>query len=111
MVLDILLASAGIGFGFLVIYIAIENKEADKEFMIAGLIGAALVIAGGWYILSTISLWLLLKKLGGFIIAAIGFFLMFGFQDTDDYQPRAFSMTALIIGVILLVFGLYLLFF
>lgn len=111
MVLDILLASVGIAFGFLIIYIAIEEKSADKEFMIAGLVGAALVIAGGWYILSTISLWLVLKKLGGFIIAVVGFFLMFGFQDVRDYQPEAFSMTALLIGIILLIFGLYLLFF
>ncbi len=111
MVLDIIAAAIAIAFGFIAIYFGIENKETDQQFLVVLIVGAILVIGGGWYILSTITLWVLLKKLAGFIIGAVGVFLMFGFHDAPDYQPGEFAMTALFIGIILTIVGIYLLFF
>jgi Na+/melibiose symporter-like transporter len=111
MVLEILGAAILMAFGFLAIYWSLEEKFDDRRIVMIFFLGLAAIVAGGWIILSSISLAVILTKIAGIILGLIGGFLVIGFPDTDDYQPHGMSKAGIFIGMILLIFGLYLIFF
>ena len=111
MVLEIAGASILVAFGLLVMYWSVEEKFDDKRIIMIFLIGLAAVIAGGWIIFSRITLAVLLTKIAGIVLALVGFFLVTGFPDVTDYQPDGMSKAGILIGLAMLIFGIYLIFF
>ncbi len=111
MVLEIILAAVLIAFGILSIYLSVEKDVNDKNLIIIILVGIAAIIGGGWIIFTRISLFVLLAKLAGLILAGVGLFLILGFPETSDYQRPGMSSLGVFIGLILLIIGAYLLFF
>ncbi|MFC2143633.1 hypothetical protein ACFLQN_04515 [Candidatus Aenigmatarchaeota archaeon] len=101
-----------IAIGFFLAYFSIEESDhSDSSFLIMLLIGIAMIIAGGWIIAIKITFAVLLRKIAGFILAAVGLFMLVGFPDIVDYQRRGFTKSAMVIGLFLLVIGVYFLFF
>ena len=112
MVLEIVLAAVLIAFGVISILFSINDDVGDKKLVGIMLIGIAAIVGGGWIILTHVTLWILLAKLAGLILAGLGLFLIIGFPDVEpDYQLRGMSNAGVFIGVILLIVGAYLLFF
>ena len=111
MVFDVLAGAVLLAFGFFVIYFAFESKNDDRSFFAILLLGIALVVIGGWIILITITLEMLLIKIAGIVLALIGLFLLTGFPDIGDYQREGMSKAGIFIGLILLIFGVYLFIF
>ncbi len=111
MVLDVLAGAILLAFGFFVVYFAVESDKNDRSFLIILIIGIALILIGGWIILATITLEMLLKKLAGLVLAIIGLFMLAGFPDIGDYQAKGMSKAAMLIGLILLIVGVYLFIF
>lgn len=111
MVLEIVGAAVMIAFGLLAVYLSIEGGKGDSKLIIIMLIGIALIVGGGWIIATRISLALLLAKIAGLILLAIGFFLIWGFPDSPDYQHRGMANTGVFLGIVLFIIGIYLLVF
>src|SRR3989338_2691139 len=112
MVLEIVLAAVLIAFGIASIYFTIESKANDRKMIIVLLIGAAAIIGGAWIILTNVTLFVLLTKLAGLILAGIGVFLIFGFPDImGEYQRESMSKAGVFFGIIFLIVGAYFLFF
>lgn len=107
MVLDIIAGAVLLAFGFFVIYFSFESKNNDRSFLAVFVIGIVLVLVGGWIILTTITIEMLLRKIGGLILAIIGLFLLTGFPDIVDYQQKGMSKAGVFIGFILLIVGVY----
>ncbi len=111
MVLEIAGASVLVAFGLLTIYWSAEEGFDDKRIIMIFLIGLAAVIAGGWIIFSRITLATILTKIAGIVLALVGFFLVTGFPDVEDYQPFGMSKIGILIGLAMMIFGVYLIFF
>ena len=111
MVLDIIGAAILIAFGLLIIFFSAESKTGDEKFMLIFLLGIACVVIGAWIIITKITLAVLLKKLAGLILAGVGFFLVTGFPDITQYQNEKMGITGVFIGIVLIIVGLFLLFF
>jgi hypothetical protein len=109
--LEIIGAAVLVAFGILAIYFSLEGGTNDKNLTIILLIGIAALVAGGWIILTKITLFIILKKLAGLIMAGIGVFLIIGFPDIKDYQPEGMTVTGMFIGLILIIIGCWFLFF
>lgn len=111
MVLEIIAAAVLIAFGLLSIFFSVSEGEKDETLMIILAIGALSLLAGLWIILTKITLMLLLKRIAGIIFAFVGVFLVFGFPDIQDYQSFNMSKAGIFIGLIILVVGIYFMFF
>ena len=112
MVFDIIVAAVLLAFGILVIWFSFESDLNDKNLILVLLVAVAAIIAGGWIIITKLTLALVLTKLAGLVLAGIGLFLIIGFPDVNpDYQRVGMSKAGIFIGLILLIIGAYLLFF
>ncbi|MBS3051341.1 MAG: hypothetical protein J4400_04275 [Candidatus Aenigmarchaeota archaeon] len=112
MVLEIILAAVLIAFGIIAILFSINEEVDDKQLVVVLLVGVASIVGGGWVILTHVTLWILLAKLAGLILAGLGVFLIIGFPDVEpDYQLRNMTNAGVFIGLVLLIIGAYLLFF
>jgi len=111
MVLDIIAGAVLLAFGIVSVYFTIESGEKESRFLIIFLLGIAAIIGGGWILITRITIPVLLTKAAGLILAVIGFFLVFQFPDITDYQPKGFGKAGVLLGAILLILGIYLLFF
>jgi len=69
------------------------------------------VILAGLLVINFFGLGLILKKLGGMILVAFGFFMLVKFPTVSDYQPEGFFWLAVVIGLFCTFFGIYLLLF
>jgi len=108
---DVIAGAVLLAFGLLVIYFSTEALKSDEKYFLALLVGIICIVAGGWIILTHVTLALILKRLAGLILTGVGVFIITGFPDvTPDYQPKEMSRAGLLIGLILLIVGLYLLF-
>ena len=111
MVLDVLGAAVLIAIGVVAIYFSIESGLNDRQLMIVIVLGLLAIAGGSWLLIAKLTLGLLLKKLAGLILAGLGLFLAVGFPDIADYQAPAIGRSGVFIGLVLLIFGAYLLFF
>ncbi|MBI2972021.1 MAG: hypothetical protein HYY37_06375 [Candidatus Aenigmarchaeota archaeon] len=111
MVLDILAAAILIAVGVMAIYFSIESGLKDMELTIVIFLGIMAVAIGGWIILSKLTLFLVLQKLAGLILVGVGLFLVIGFPDLVEYQAFGMSRAGALIGLVLLIFGIFLLLF
>lgn len=110
MVFEIILAAILIAFGGLSLYISIGEKGGgDAKLLFIMIIGFVCLFGGLWIIVQELTLMLILKRLGGLILAAIGLFMIIGFPGSKSYSPSGYNRTAAFFGIILLVVGLYLL--
>jgi len=108
MVFDILGGSLLLAVGILAIYFSVESKVQDTEFLVMFLLGFVAAIAGGWILITRLTIAVILTKLAGLILIIIGVFLTFEFPDIDQYQRAAMSKTGILLGLFLLIFGIYL---
>ncbi|MEK6888172.1 MAG: hypothetical protein AABX14_04480 [Candidatus Aenigmatarchaeota archaeon] len=112
MVFDIIVAAVLLAFGILSIWLSFESDLNDKNLILVLLVAIAAIIAGGWIIITKLTLALVLTKLAGLVLAGIGLFLIIGFPDVNpDYQRVGMSKAGIFIGLILIIIGAYLLFF
>lgn len=111
MILEVAGAAVMIAFGILAIYFSAGENMGDSQMLIVLIIGLILVIAGGWIIVTQISLVALLAKIAGIIFAFFGFFLIWGFPDITQYQGEGMSKFGIFLGVIFFILGIYLLLF
>ena len=109
--LEIIGGAILLAVGLLSIYWSAEEGFDDRHMSMVLLFGIICAVAGGWIIFSRISLWLILQKITGIILALIGFFLVTGFPEVTDYQPDGMGKAGILIGLILLIIGIYLIFF
>lgn len=111
MVLDVILGSVLLAFGIVAIYFSTENSDGDSNYLVVLLISLAAIIAGGWILITRITIPVLLTKLAGLVLAAIGAFLVFQFPDITDYQKKGMGITGILLGFVFLILGVYLLIF
>ena len=112
MVLEIIGAAVLIAFGLISIYLSVESDLNDKHFVPVLLLGIAAIIAGGWIILTHLTLAIILTKLAGLILLGAGVFLIIGFPDVNpDYQRAGMSTAGIFLGIVLIIVGAYFLFF
>ena len=111
MVLDIIIGSVLVAFGIAAVYFTIEGDASDSRFLILLLVGIAAIIGGGWILVTRITIPVLLTKIAGLVLAAIGVFLVIEFPDIGDYQKSSMSVTGIFLGLIFMILGVYLLIF
>ncbi len=111
MVVEIIIAGILIAFGVLSVYRSIDEGKVDKEMGIILLIGIAAIFGGLWIIFTRLTLAIILTKLAGLILGAVGVFLVIGYPETNEYQPVGFTTTGVFLGIVFLIVGAYLLFF
>lgn len=111
MVLPVIVGAVLLAFGLLSIYFSVEGSKNDSQMFVILLIGLLAIVAGGWLILTSIPLGMLLIKLAGLVLALAGLFLMISFPGVMEYQPFGMSKTGIFFGLILLIIGVYLLIF
>jgi hypothetical protein len=109
--LDLLLAAILIGFGILTIFFSIESGASDPKLMLILFIGIISILSGSWIVIEKITLMLVVQKLAGLLLAGVGLFLVIGFPGSLDYQSKNMGYTGVLIGIIVLIFGLFLLLF
>src|SRR3989338_8286135 len=106
MVFEIIVAAVLLAFGILTIWFSFGNESDlnDKNLILVLLVAIAAIIAGGWIIITKLTLALVLTKLAGLVLAGIGLFLIIGFPDVNpDYQRVGMSKAGIFIGLILLI--------
>lgn len=111
MVFEIIVAAILIAFGLLTIYFSIEENVGDNKLLLILVIGILSVVAGLWIIVTKITLAVILKKIAGLVLTGFGLFMVISFPDITDYQIQTFSFSGVLIGLIVLVIGVYLLLF
>jgi hypothetical protein len=111
MVFDVLIGAILLAFGIVAVYFSIESGEKESQFLIILLLGLAALIGGGWILVTKITIPVLLTKVAGLILAALGIFLAFEFPDITEYQRAEMSKTGILVGLILVIIGVYLLIF
>lgn len=109
--LEIIIAAILITFGLLSLYFSIENGIGDPKLMLILVVGIVAVLAGSWIIISTVTLGILLQKLGALLMIALGLFLVIGFPGVSEYQSPKVGKAGAFIGLIILVIGAYFLLF
>jgi len=110
MVLDIIFAAILIAFGALAIFLSIEQDISDPRLLVVLVLGILAIGAGGWLIITKITLAIILRKLVGIILVGFGLFMLIGFPDmiSEVYQRREMSIAGIFLGIVVLIFGLYL---
>lgn len=111
MVFDIIGAAVLMAFGILAVYFSIDSDLRDAKFLLILLIGIAAFIAGGWILVTKITLAVLLTKIAGIILFLLGLFLIVEFPDITQYQVAGFSKTGVFIGIVFFIIGVWLLIF
>lgn len=109
--LEIIGAAILLAFGILVTYMSLEEGIDDQQLLVVLIIGIICIGVGLWILITKITLMLILKKLGGLILAGSGLFLMIGFPDITEYQSESMGKTGVFIGLVLFFLGLWFLFF
>ena len=100
-----------LAFGLRAIYFSLDGAKTEKNMFMVTVVGLLAAIAGGWILLTRLTLGLILVKFAGLVLLGIGLFLIFGFPDSKDYQKFGMSTTGIFIGLILAIIGGWILFF
>ena len=111
MVLDIIGAAVLMAFGILAVYFSIDSDIRDSKFLLILLIGIAALIAGGWILVTKLTIAVLLTKIAGIILLVLGLFLLVEFPDIMQYQVGGFSKTGVFFGIVFFIVGVWLLIF
>ncbi len=111
MVLEIIIGAVLIAFGIMTIYFSIEEGISDAKLMGILILGLLSAGAGIFVLVKALTLIVILKKITGLVLGIAGLFFIIGFPDIIDYQPEGFGRAGVFIGIVLLVLGVWLLFF
>ena len=111
MVLDIIGGAVLMAFGIAAVYFTVDGDLSDSKFLMVLLIGVAAIIGGGWILITRITIPVLLTKIAGIILTALGFFLTVDFPDITQYQKEGFGIAGILLGLFFLILGVYLLIF
>ena len=111
MVFEIILAAVLIAFGLMTVYFIIDTGVSDQKLMGILLLGLLCIGGGVYVLLQALTLAVILKKLAGLVLILVGLFFIIGFPDIIDYQPSNFGRAGIFIGIVLMVIGIWLLFF
>ena len=106
-----LVASIMIAFGLFILYKLFEVKKFDKETFAFIIVSLLLIVGGGWLLLSSITLQVILRKIGGILCILVGGFLVFKFPGHADYGIEGFMNVSVLIGLIFLILGVWLVLF
>ncbi len=109
--IEIIAAAILIAFGLLAIHFTVNSSVGSGHVIFVLVVGIIAIAVGLWIIISVITLAVLLRKIMGLALTAIGLFLILGFPDITDYQPENMAKTAVFAGIILAIIGLWMLFF
>lgn len=108
---DLFFSALLIGGGIFLLLLIEKLKNEDKYMYLALIIGIILVVFGGWMLTKAVSAAVLKRKFWGFLVAAFGSWMVFGFPSTSEYQTDQFGYTGILIGLVALIGGIYLLVF
>lgn len=111
MVFEIVIAAILIAFGIMTVYFSIEERISDPKLMAIFVLGLLSVGAGIFVLVKALTLIVILKKIAGLALGAAGLFFVLGFPDIVDYQREGMGRAGIFIGIVLLVLGVWLLFF
>lgn len=100
-----------IGVGIFLLFLIEKLKGDDTRMYIALFTAIGMIIAGGWLLYTNVPHEILKKRFWGIIITLAGAYLVFEYPQSTDYQPQNFGYTGILIGLILLIAGIYMLFF
>lgn len=104
----ILLAAILLAFGIFILYKLFEEGKSDKATALLIILSLIFLITGGWLIFKNITIETIMRKLGGIVCVILGIFLVFKFPGHADYGIQEFIHASIIIGLILLIFGVWL---
>ena len=109
--LEIIGAAVLMAFGLLAVYFSLDGAGSDKNLFATTIGGLLAIIAGGWILITKLTLALILTKVAGLVLLGVGLFMIFGFPDSTDYQTEPMTMTGMLVGLVLAIIGGWLLFF
>ena len=109
--IEIIIAAVLITFGLLSIYFSIESGVSDPRLMLILVVGIFATLTGSWIMINTLTLALILQKIGALFLVALGLFLVIGFPGATEYQKVAVGKAGVLIGLIILIVGGYFLLF
>ncbi|MFH1126727.1 MAG: hypothetical protein ABIG84_02185 [archaeon] len=99
-----------IAFGIFLLYFIDRDLEENKMYAVLFL-GLALVALGIYLIFASMPAELIKMKILGLAMSAAGFWLVFKFPGATEIQGEGFGIGGIIIGLVMLVIGLYLFIF
>ena len=102
-----LLGSVLAGIGLFGLFLSFNTRKGGSEFAKMVLASIAMVIIGGWLIFGSIGIMVVLKKLLGIFIIFAGVFLAVKFPG-GYAQYDVYTKFGVLIGIILMIFGIYL---
>jgi len=106
-----IVGSVLIAVGIFAIYLLGKSKKNDRDAFILIVLGLVFMGAGGWLLISHIAPMVLLKKFFGIIFVLMGGFLTLKFPAISKYQPGEFTSLGILIGLVLLILGVYMIMF
>lgn len=95
-----------IGIGLLALILAFNSKKGDMQLLIMITVSILLIIIGGWMMLSSIDIMLLIQRIIGILLAFSGLFLLIKFPTQTQHD--FYLHLPLLLGVIFLIIGVYL---
>ena len=96
-------------FGFYVLHQAIEKGREDRDVFLLLIVSIITISFGGIIFIKSIEFGLLIKRLVGLLSLLFGIFLVTIFPGTG-YTYRGFKNLGIFLGLIISLFGVYLLF-
>jgi uncharacterized membrane protein HdeD (DUF308 family) len=106
----VILAAILIAVGVFLLY-NLDRDIADNKLLKIVLPGIVLIVLGMYLLFGNIPVEVIKKKVWGIVLSAAGFWTAFRFPDNMDHQPEAFGWTAFIFGIMLMIVGIFLVFF
>ena len=108
--MDLLVLFAGIiiSLGVVMLYKIVDRGEVnDKNLYLILILGSIFIFGGFTLIFSFIPAEIVKRKIYGFILSALGFWLVFKFPAAPDHQDGDMALVGILFGIVMLVIGLY----
>lgn len=105
-----LIGAVMVGVGLFGLFLSFSSKKGGSEFAKMVLASVALIIIGGWMIFGFVSIFVILRKIFGIFLVFAGVFLLVKFPG-GYAQQDVYTKFGMLIGIIMLVFGIYLVLF
>ena len=104
--ITIYVAALLVGIGIFLLYF-LDRDIDDNKLYIALFTGIATLIGGVYLLFYSVPTEVIRQKVIGFILVLAGFWMVFKFPSAMDYQPEGMGLTGVLIGLVLLILGLY----
>lgn len=105
-----LIGSVMVGVGLFGLFLSFSSRKGGSGFAKMVIASVALVVIGGWMIFGFVSMIVILRKLFGIFLLFAGVFLLVKFPG-GYAQHDVYTKFGMLIGIIFLVFGIYLILF